>query len=129
MAFSFSKSSLNQLMTCDERLIRVAKKAIQYSKYDFGISEGLRSKDRQLVLVRQGKSKTLNSRHLANEDGLSEALDFKVYVNGRISWDIKHFRPVMQAFIRAAIEEGVQVEFGGLWESFVDGPHVQLRKD
>jgi len=116
-------------MTCDERLIRVAKKAIQYSKYDFGISEGLRTKERQNVLVRQGKSKTFNSRHLANEDGKSEALDFKVYVNGKVSWDIKHFRPVMQAFIRAAIEEGVQIEFGGLWESFVDGPHVQLRKD
>lgn len=124
----FSQSSLNRLASCHEDLERLAYKALQYSKYDFGITEGIRTVERQKELVAQGKSQTMNSRHLPNDNGESEALDFAVYVNGKITWDIKYYRKVAQAFFTAAIELGVDIEWGGLWESFVDGPHIELRR-
>lgn len=126
--FKFSNSSLEKLSQCDDDLQRVMKLAITRSPYDFGISEGLRSIETQRKYVDEGKSTTMNSRHLPNSNGESEACDIKVYVNGKISWDMKHFRKVAQAVFSAAIELGVQVEWGGLWESFIDGPHFQLEK-
>lgn len=125
----FSQRSLSRLSTCDERLERVACLALKYSPYDFGITEGVRTIERQKELVSQGKSKTMNSRHLPNDNGDSEALDFAVYVNGSITWDIGYYRKVAQAFFRAAIELGIQIEWGGLWRTFVDGPHIQLLKE
>ena len=125
--FRFSQKSLNKLIMCDDRLQRVATRALELSKYDFGIGETVRTVERQKELVAEGKSWTMNSSHLPNGEGNSEALDILVYVNGRLTWEAKYFRKVIQAFITAAIEEGVQLEFGGLWESVEDWPHVQLK--
>lgn len=108
-------------------LERVAVLALKYSKYDFGITCSLRTIEEQEQLVKDGKSQTMKSRHLPNEQGVSEAIDFAVYLNGSITWSIRYYRVVAQAFFRAAIELGVDIEWGGLWETFVDGPHVQLR--
>ncbi len=124
----FSKTSLNRLTDCHEDLERVAFLALKYSPYDFGISETLRTIEKQKQLVADGKSKTMNSRHLANKQGEAEALDIFVLVNGEITWEIGYYRKVAQAFFRAAIELDVQIEWGGLWRTFVDGPHFQLMK-
>ncbi|CAL9956027.1 endolysin [Vibrio phage D518] len=126
-SFKFSQKSLNKLSLCDERLQRVAIRALELSKYDFGIGETLRTEERQAALVAEGKSWTMNSRHLPNAKGVSEALDILVYVNGKLTWEAKYFRKVIQTFITAATEQGVQLEFGGLWESVEDWPHVQLK--
>lgn len=126
--YYFSDKSEDKLKKCDHHLQSVAYLALKYSKYDFGITETLRTKERQEQLVSEGKSQTLNSRHLPSEYGFSEALDFVVYVDNEVTWDIKYYRAVAQAFFRAAIELGIQIEWGGLWETFVDGPHIQLRR-
>ncbi|CAM0053582.1 endolysin [Vibrio phage K479] len=125
--FRYSQKSLNKLSQCDDRLQRLAIRALELSKYDIGIGETLRTVERQAELVAEGKSWTMNSRHLPNAEGVSEALDILVYVNGKLTWEAKYFRKVIQAFITAAIEQGVQIEFGGLWESVEDWPHVQLK--
>ena len=125
----FSRNSKSKLATCHPDLVRVATLALKYSPYDFGVTEGVRTEEKQKKMVAQGVSQTMHSRHLANENGLSEALDIAVYPNGKLSWDIKYYRKVAQAFFRAAIELKVQIEWGGLWQSFIDGPHFQLAKD
>ena len=86
----FSQSSITRLNQCDESLERVACLALKYSKYDFGISESLRTKERQQELFDTGKSTTMNSRHLPNKLGVSEAIDIVVYVNGKVTWEHKH---------------------------------------
>ncbi len=129
--FKFGKRSEQNVKGVHPDLIRVARTALKYTKYDFGINgSSVRTLAEQRKLVADGKSKTMNSRHIPeNQDcGLSCAVDVNVYVNGAITWKIKYFRKVMQAFVTAAIEEGVQIELGGLWESFVDGPHIQLTR-
>ena len=125
--YKFSDSSEEKLATCDHELQQVMELAIKRSPYDFGISEGIRTLKRQEELFTQGRSKTMNSRHLANRYKLSEACDIKVYVDGLLTWDIKYYRKVAQAVFSAAIELGIQIEWGGLWGTFIDGPHFQLR--
>ena len=124
----FSSKSQTHLAQCDSDLERVACLALKYSKHDFGISESIRTVERQKELLSAGKSQTMNSRHLPNDNGESEAIDIIVYVNGKVTWEIGYYRQVAQAFFRAAIELGVQIEWGGLWRTLVDGPHFQLSK-
>ena len=107
-------------------LVRVVKRALKMSKYDFGITCGVRTLEEQQELFDNGDTQTMNSKHLIQVDGTAHAIDFVVWVDGKISWNSKYYRKVMQAFISAAIEEEVQIELGGLWESFIDGPHIQL---
>ena len=125
--YKFSDASEEKLFTCDHELQQVMFLAIKRSPYDFGISEGVRTLKRQKQLLADGKSTTLKSHHIANEYGLSEAVDIAVYVNGKLTWDIKYYRKVAQAVFSAAIELGIQIEWGGLWSNLIDGPHFQLR--
>lgn len=127
--FKLSERSLANLENVHPDLVIVTKRAIEISKYDFGINGStFRTAEDQAELVSAGKSKTMKSRHVPdnNECCLSCAVDINVYVGGRITWDIKYFRKVAQAFVTAAVEHGVQIELGCLWESFVDGPHIEL---
>ena len=65
--YKFHQRSLNNLSTVHPDLQRVMLEAITNSPYDFGVTEGLRTKERQQQLFDQGKSKTLNSRHLSGK--------------------------------------------------------------
>lgn len=121
----FSKSSLKRMESLDPELRKVVKLALKYSKYDFGVSESLRTLERQKELVASGKSKTMNSRHLPNAEGKSEAVDLAVYVGGKLTWEKKYLRKVSGAMFRAAFELGVPIEWGGHWETFLDMPHYQ----
>ena len=123
----FSKRSLDLLALAHPDLERVAALALKYSKYDFGITCSLRTVDEQKQLVADGKSQTMKSKHLPNENGVSEAIDFAVYVGGALVWEHRYYRPVIQAFIYAAIELGIPLRFGGLFETWIDSPHVELK--
>lgn len=128
--YKLSRRSLDNMEGLHTDLIRVVNVAIQITPYDFGINEStVRTMEDQQALVEAGRSRTLRSRHVKenNECGLSCAFDFNVYdERGKITWDIGYFREVAQAFVAAAVKEGVQIELGILWKSFIDGPHVQL---
>lgn len=121
----FSKSSLKRMEGLDPEMRAVVKLALKYSKYDFGVSESLRTLERQKELVATGKSKTLKSRHLPNAEGKSEAVDLAVYVGGKLTYEKKYLRKVSGAMFRAAFELGVPIEWGGHWETFLDMPHYQ----
>lgn len=125
----FSRSSMAKLNTCHPDLKKVAVRALELSPYDFGITEGVRTVERQKELVASGASKTMNSRHIANADGVSEALDIAIYLDSGLTWEIGYYREVAQAFFTASIELGIQIEWGGLWRTFVDGVHYQLKRD
>lgn len=102
-------------------LVAVVELAIQITKQDFTVIEGLRSLSRQEQLVRKGSSTTMNSRHLTGH-----AVDIVPWVNGGVSWDWAHYTEVKVAMFEAAKKLGVAVEWGGNWKKFPDGPHWQL---
>jgi peptidoglycan L-alanyl-D-glutamate endopeptidase CwlK len=120
MNFTLSKRSLNNLKGVHPDLIAVAKKALTLTEVDFGITEGLRSVERQKELLKAGKTETLNSRHLTGH-----AIDVVAYVNNAVSWELELYEKIAQAMQEASQKLGIPVEWGGKWKS-KDGPHFQL---
>lgn len=125
--FQFGKKSKERLKGAHPDFVKVAERAIQLTKVDFGFSEVLRTLETQQIYVDTGKSQTLNSRHLPDEEtGLCFAGDVYGYVDGKASYQDKDMRAIAKAFFKAAIELGIQIEWGGHWKSFIDKPHYQL---
>lgn len=119
----FSERSNSKLEGVDERLIRVATLALQLSPVDFGITEGVRTLERQKELVKAGASRTLRSKHLEGK-----AIDVVAYVGGKVAWDWPLYEKIAKAFRQAADELGVKITWGGSWATFKDGPHFQLEE-
>lgn len=126
--FQLSSKSLRNLDAVHPDLGRVARKAIQITTMDFGIYEGVRSYAKQVQYVQEKKSQTLHSLHLIQPDGYAHAIDVFAWLNGKASWNNKHYGPIVQAFITAAISLEVQIEFGHLWPRFQDSVHIQLNQ-
>lgn len=95
--------------------------AITNSPYDFGVTEGLRTKERQQQLFDQGKSKTLNSRHLSGK-----AVDVVIFLGSTITWDVKYYKILSEHIKAVAKLNDVPIVWGGDWESFVDAVHFEL---
>ena len=123
--FKFGESSTRNLRTCTRTLQQVLYLGLKLSKYDFGVDCGLRTVEEQRARVAAGDSLTLNSKHLPDELGESQAFDIKIYVNGKITWDKKYFRKVAGAIFKAAFILGIEIEWGGHWENLNDMPHFQ----
>lgn len=120
--YTLSQRSQNNLNDVHQDLVRVVYLALTFSEYDFVVIEGVRSLIRQKELMKEGKSKTLNSRHLTGH-----AVDIAPLVNGVIPWqDWSAFESVSKAMKKAAHQLGVSINWGGDWVSFRDGPHYEL---
>ena len=119
--FYLGKRSKQRIRDVHPDLNRVVKRAIQLTAVDFAVLEGLRTKDRQEELVRQGASTTMHSRHLTGH-----AVDLGAYVSGEIRWDWPLYYKIADAMKQAAAELEVPLEWGGDWKTFKDGPHFQL---
>ena len=111
----------------DSRLIAIAELAISLTRIDFGIPKdgGFRTVDRQKELFDRGASKCdgtkKRSRH---QSGL--AVDFFAYRDGKASWEMEDMAVVACAFLQAASILGIAVQWGGLWRSYIDAPHIEL---
>lgn len=110
MTFKLSKKSLSKLEGVDPQLVKVIKRAIEVTEVDFTITEGLRTKATQALYVKQGKSQTMNSKHL---DGL--AVDLAAWVNGTTNWNFDYYFKIADAVRKASIELGIKVKWGGAW--------------
>ena len=104
-------------------MIAVVRRALELTEVDFGITEGLRTKERQKQLVAEGKSQIMNSRHLTGD-----AVDVVAWVGSQVSWDWPLYEKIAQAFKQAAAELNTPIEWGGEWRSLKDGPHFQLKR-
>lgn len=149
MAFKLSKRSISRLEGVDSRLVEVVNIAIQVTKVDFGVIEGLRTVDRQKELVASGASQTMNSKHIK---GI--AVDLMAYIGPRASWELTLYDDIADAMKIGAQEAGVAVKWGAAWNipdirewdgtmqdamdyyidtrrsqgrrPFIDGPHFEL---
>ena len=120
MSYTLGKRSLQNLSGVHPDLVAVVKRAIEITEQDFSVIEGIRNINRQRELVKTGKSTTMNSRHLTGH-----AVDIAPWP---ISWDWAPFCPIADAMMQAAEELEVDLEWGGDWKSFPDGPHYQLSR-
>ena len=130
-------------------LVRVLRNAAEGGAI-FRVTEGLRTLERQRQLVAEGKSQTLDSRHLTGHAVDVVPLDSA----GNASWAWGLYFPLADAFRAAAIAEGVPIVWGGAWgqemaeyatakagqaayvarmreqgrKPFLDGPHFELAR-
>ncbi|EEQ10063.1 Peptidase M15 family [Yersinia mollaretii ATCC 43969] len=103
----------------------IVRRALTLSTVDFRVIEGIQTAERQRQLVRNGSSKTLNSRHLTGH-----AVDLAPLINNKIPWeDWGAFHQVAKAMKQAALEMELPLQWGGDWKSFKDGPHFELPRE
>jgi peptidoglycan L-alanyl-D-glutamate endopeptidase CwlK len=102
-------------------LVRVVKRAAAMSDLDFTVLEGLRTEARQRQLLKEGATKTLNSRHLTGH-----AVDLAPMLSGKVSWDWPLYHRLAKTVKSAAELEKVPLQWGGDWRTFKDGPHWEL---
>ncbi len=121
MGFQLSERSMRRLVGVHPRLTALAREAVALSPVDFMITEGLRSKERQLALVRAGASRTKHSRHLTGH-----AIDVAAMVHGQVRWDWPLYPRIAAAFKAAAARQGTAIVWGGDWPTLRDGPHFEL---
>ena len=130
--YRFSQKSRSKLKDVHPDLVKVVIRAMSFQVMDFSILEGLRSFERQQSLVRKGASKTLNSKHLKQNDGFSHAIDIAPYP---IDWQDHSRFYILNGLMRAAASlEGVKIRTGADWDSdsltqdqsFHDLPHYEI---
>ena len=121
--FKFSSRSKEKLKGVDEKLVDVIEISLMESPYDFGITEGLRTIEKQKEYVRTGKSQTMNSYHLNGR-----VVDIVVYKDGKVTWDLKYYKEIADIVKEIAAEKGLKITWGGDWKTLVDGPHFQIEK-
>ena len=119
--YTLSEKSLRMLTGVNASLVQVVKRAIELTTIDFGVSEGLRTIERQKILYAAGKSQTMKSKHI-----VGRAVDLMAMPYGRVSWEWKYYVHIADAMKQAAKELGVDIEWGGDWK-FRDGVHFQLK--
>jgi len=120
MGYKLGTRSLQNLSGVHPDLVAVVNRAVEITKQDFTVIEGVRDINRQRQLVKSGASTTMNSRHLTGH-----AVDIAPWP---ISWEWEDFYPIEEAMKLAADELGIDLEWGGDWKSFKDGPHWQLSR-
>lgn len=121
MTFKLSKRSNDRLVGVHPDLVRVVRLAIELTEVDFGVTEGLRTVEKQREYVAKGASKTMNSRHITGH-----AVDLVAYIGGEVRWDWPLYHKIADAMKRAAKSLSVPIVWGGDWKTFKDGPHFEL---
>ena len=150
MTFKLSARSLTRLEGVDPDLVKVVKRAIELTKVDFAVTEGLRTPERQRELFAKGASQIKEGgTHVAGR-----AVDLVAFLGGRISWELNLYDDIADAMRLAALEANVGLRWGAAWNvpdirkwdgtmesammhyidtrrkmgqrPFIDGPHFEL---
>jgi peptidoglycan L-alanyl-D-glutamate endopeptidase CwlK len=119
--YKLGQRSRERLQGVHPDLVRVVERAIELTSVDFTVLEGLRTTERQKMLVAAGASRTMNSRHITGH-----AVDLGAYVDGQVDWSWPLYERIAEAMKLAAKELGVAITWGGDWRTFKDGPHYEL---
>jgi len=93
------------------------------NKVDIAVLEALRSISTQKRYLEQGKTKTLDSKHLKQEDGYSHAVDLAIKP---IDWnDTKSFIELSDLMFEESKNHGIKLRWGGDWD--MDGDMTDQR--
>ena len=157
MAFNLSNRSRNKLDGVHPQLVAVVEAAIKLTKVDFGVTYGVRTLAEQEKLVAAGRSQTMKSKHLKQDDGYCHAVDLMAYVDGEACWELNVYDDICDAMKEAAKAQNIAIKWGAAWSEgdirnypgtaeeamnkyvdlrrsqgrrpFIDGPHFELILD
>jgi peptidoglycan L-alanyl-D-glutamate endopeptidase CwlK len=117
-----NKTSLVLLEPAFRSKVQVFLSELVRRRIFVAVLETWRSPERQAELVEQGKSQTLDSKHL---HGLAiDIAPVREYVDGKVKsiiWDTRH--PVWKEIAASAKELGLK--WGGDWTDFRDYVHFE----
>lgn len=85
--------------------------------YELTGGEWARTKEQQALYVKQGKSKTMSSRHLQRL-----AMDFNLFQDGKYLQRTEEYRPLGDYW--KSLDP--RCIWGGDWKSFPDGNHFEM---
>ena len=125
--YRLGKASNKHLEGGKPDIVSVVRRAIEISRMDFSVVDCLRTILEQQENIRKGVSWTMDSRHLPDGDGMAFAVDIYPYRDGRTQHRPWMYRRIAKAMFAAAIELGVDIEWGGFWKN-LDMPHWQLSR-
>jgi hypothetical protein len=99
----------------------VSKLIEKANQLEIGLTfgEAFRTEEQQSWYVRDGKSKTMNSRHL-----IRLAVDFNFFINGKLTYDKAKLQALGDYW--ESLNPGVN-SWGGNWQSFIDTPHFEAK--
>jgi len=132
MTFQFGERSQTELVGVHEDLVRVVKRALELTTVDFAVHDGKRTPEEQRILVAQGASQTMKSRHLTGH-----AVDLVPVINGKLRWEWPPIYQIARAMKQAAVELSIPIRWGGCWSRLNDleepledrvADYVQARK-
>jgi peptidoglycan L-alanyl-D-glutamate endopeptidase CwlK len=115
MSFRLSQRSMDRLEGVHPDMTAVVERAIQLTEVDFGVTQGVRTLEEQKANVAAGRSQTMASKHLLQDDGFSHAVDVVAYVGSDVSWELNLYDDICDAFKQAAEEIGVSIKWGAAW--------------
>ena len=115
MAFNLSARSRGKLEGVSPDLVAVVHRAIELTKVDFGVTYGVRTYAEQEELYNSGRSQTMNSKHLIQDDGYSHAVDLVAYFGSNVSWELNVYDDICDAMAEAAREVGCPLKWGAAW--------------
>jgi len=149
--FKFGPASERELIDVDVRLVRVTRLALSMCAQDFTVYDGIRTYKEQQQHIRNGTSKTMQSKHL---EGL--AVDLVPWIGGKPTWDWDGCYEIALAMDKAATQCRLDhlITWGGAWDrrlsdfggdkpaayaqaveeykrrhsgpDFIDGPHFEI---
>lgn len=144
--FSLSQVSIDRLSGVHPDLARVVKRAIEISSIDFMVVQGLRTKEQawenwgmgrtaaQLkakgVPVKYAKPNesqvTWLKNPLSTNHITGNAVDLAPVPYSKYRNDHNRHKIMAESVKKAAIELGVEIEWGGDWKSAKDYPHFEI---
>lgn len=113
--FKFGKTSRERMKGVHPELCEIMEMSIKRTPIDFGITQGVRSLETQKKYVKLGKSKTLKSMHLPQDDGFSWAFDIHGFIDGEICWERPIYDQIFTTIFATAKELGYKLRWGGAW--------------
>ena len=117
MAYSLGAKSRAELAGVHPDLVRVVNRAIALTSQDFSVHDGLRTLAEQREYVRRKVSRTMNSKHMKQAvTGFGHAVDLVPFVNGKLRWEWGPIYHIAAAVLQAALEEGVKLRWGAVWD-------------
>lgn len=138
--YKFGEKSLDNLVGVHPDLIDIIHDVMSLQVMDFSIIEGLRSFEQQELYVQQGRSKTMNSKHLKQATGYSHAVDLYPYpvdmklVNRGDMREVSRFGVLAGLMLSCAKQRNIKLTWGADWDrdgnvldhTFYDAPHFQI---
>lgn len=122
--YLFNKRSLQNLKGVHPTLVKLMKTAILSSPFPFVITEGCRSLERQKQLLKEKKTRTLQSYHLTGH-----AVDIAIKVGEKITWEYRYYEAVAKHIQKIAHRQHILITWGGTWKNLVDACHFQLEEE